>query len=76
MFGDAAREFEGLRRAIGFKPLEFLHLIGDMRAAIHRGATDEELETLRSTKYGKITPEQWAAILALVMQFIIMFGGA
>ena len=61
-----------LRTDAGLSHVEWGQLVSDIAAC----KSDAELEALRSTKYGKLTPQQWQAIITLVLTLLpIFFGG-
>lgn len=64
---------ENTRKELGFGRLQWAMLVGDIWR--NRNATDEEFEKIREDKYGKITPEQWAAIIQLILTLLPIFLG-
>lgn len=60
-----------VRTDAGVSLREWSQLVEDVKVC----NSDADLETLRTGKYGKITPEQWAAIIQLILTLLPLFMG-
>lgn len=62
-----------------FRPLQRVGILRDIAGWIRQDKDEAEVARLAHEKYGKLTPEQWQAIIQLIIQvlplILALFGG-